>query len=169
MSSERIRLEILDVREPCTEAWSGMAGDDRKRFCGICKQDVFNLSAMTCEEAEALVTRAEGRVCVRFHRRADGTVTTRDCAPRLLEASRRRARRVLGVAAVAVAGVMSLIGGAGVAVASSSSATARLREWAEALDPTEPVIMGQAVVMPDPSRPAEPSKPAEPAEPEDEP
>jgi hypothetical protein len=30
-------------------------------------------------EAERLVVEKEGRLCVRFHRRADGTVLTRDC------------------------------------------------------------------------------------------
>jgi hypothetical protein len=56
-----------------------MYGDDRKRFCGDCKLNVYNLSGMTRNEAEALIMNAEGRLCVRFFRRADGTVITRDC------------------------------------------------------------------------------------------
>jgi len=41
---------------------------------------VFNLSAMTRGEAERLVqNKGEGRLCVRFFRRADGTLLTEDC------------------------------------------------------------------------------------------
>lgn len=56
-----------------------MYGDARKRFCGDCKLNVYNLSDMTRDEAEALIMNAEGRLCVRFYRRRDGTVLTRDC------------------------------------------------------------------------------------------
>jgi hypothetical protein len=56
-----------------------MYGDDRKRFCGDCKLNVYNLSGMTTDEAEALIMNAEGRLCVRIYRRADGSVITADC------------------------------------------------------------------------------------------
>jgi hypothetical protein len=56
-----------------------MYGDDQKRFCKECKLNVYNLSGMTREDAERLVTNAEGRLCVRFYRRADGTIITQDC------------------------------------------------------------------------------------------
>jgi len=56
-----------------------MYGDSRKRFCGDCKLHVYNLSGMTTDEAEALIINAEGRLCVRFYRRADGSVITQDC------------------------------------------------------------------------------------------
>jgi hypothetical protein len=56
-----------------------MYGDDRRRFCGDCKLNVYNLSGMTRDEAEALLMNAEGRLCVRFFKRADGTVITQDC------------------------------------------------------------------------------------------
>jgi hypothetical protein len=56
-----------------------MDGDDRVRFCRPCGRHVFNLSAMTRDEAETLVNRHEGRVCIRVYRRADGTLLTRDC------------------------------------------------------------------------------------------
>jgi hypothetical protein len=67
-----------------------MAGNERQRFCAQCKLNVYNLSEMTRAEAEALVARAEGRVCVRFYRRRDGTMLTRDC-PVGLRALRRGA------------------------------------------------------------------------------
>jgi len=56
-----------------------MYGDDRVRFCGQCSQNVFNLSAMTTEEAEDLIRRADGKLCVRFYRRDDGTILTKNC------------------------------------------------------------------------------------------
>jgi hypothetical protein len=56
-----------------------MAGDERVRFCGHCQRHVYNLSGMTRAEAEAVIHRKEGRPCVRFYRRPDGTILTRDC------------------------------------------------------------------------------------------
>jgi hypothetical protein len=56
-----------------------MYGNEQKRFCGDCKLNVYNLSGMTKGEAEALIMNAEGRLCVRFYRRTDGSVMTNDC------------------------------------------------------------------------------------------
>ncbi len=72
-------LENLVIATPCKAPWSAMSGDDRVRFCHDCRLNVYNLSAMTRAEAEALVREKEGRLCVRFYRRKDGTVLTRDC------------------------------------------------------------------------------------------
>lgn len=72
-------LKNISVASPCQADWNEMYGDDRKRFCGECKLNVYNLSGMTRDEAEALVTNAEGRLCVRFYRRADGSVITQEC------------------------------------------------------------------------------------------
>jgi hypothetical protein len=56
-----------------------MQGDDRVRFCGSCRLHVYNLSAMSRTEAQELVAATEGRRCVRFYIRKDGTVLTSDC------------------------------------------------------------------------------------------
>ena len=56
-----------------------MSGDERVRFCGQCHHNVYNLSEMTAKEAEDLLSRHEGKLCVRFYRREDGTVMTSDC------------------------------------------------------------------------------------------
>lgn len=72
-------LSNLSVASPCSADWNEMYGDERKRFCGDCKLNVYNLSGMTTEEAETLVMNAEGRLCVRFYKRADGSVITADC------------------------------------------------------------------------------------------
>lgn len=79
MSKFESPLDNIRIASPCSSDWDEMYGDERKRFCGECKLNVYNLSGMTKDEAEALVMNAEGRLCVRFYRRADGSVITEDC------------------------------------------------------------------------------------------
>jgi hypothetical protein len=74
-----VRLESLRVARPCQEDWALMTGEARVRHCARCDKDVFDLSAMTRGEAEALLARHGTRPCVRFFQRADGTVKTADC------------------------------------------------------------------------------------------
>lgn len=90
-------LDQIDIRTPCPVSWDSMSGDDRVRFCTHCRQNVFNLSAMTPEEALDLIRLKEGRVCARFFRRADGTLLTRDCSESRLVKFQRRVRTGLGV------------------------------------------------------------------------
>ncbi len=73
----------LEIASPCSALWSEMTGDDRSRFCQSCQLTVHNLSAMTTDDAQALLTKAQEadkRVCVRFYQREDGTVMTQDCS-----------------------------------------------------------------------------------------
>lgn len=56
-----------------------MVGDERRRYCGECRLNVYNLSGMTRAEAENLLENAEGRLCVRYYTRPDGSVLTQDC------------------------------------------------------------------------------------------
>jgi hypothetical protein len=86
-------LDRVTVAAPCGVGWENMAGDERVRFCGQCGLNVYNLSGMTKGEAERLVARAEGTLCVRYYRRADGTILTKNC-PAGLRALKRRAARV---------------------------------------------------------------------------
>ena len=72
-------LNNISVASPCPADWDQMYGNERKRFCGDCKLNVYNLSGMTMAEAEALVTNHEGRLCVRYYKRADGSIITADC------------------------------------------------------------------------------------------
>jgi len=78
MKSDNI-LDQIRVASPCHARWEDMSGDDRARFCLHCEKHVFNLSAMTQSEVEALVLEKEGRFCGRFHRRRDGRMLTADC------------------------------------------------------------------------------------------
>ena len=72
-------LENLKIASPCSQDWNAMIGNDRQRFCGACEMNVYNLSGMTREDAESMPATLEGRLCVRFYRRADGSVMTKDC------------------------------------------------------------------------------------------
>lgn len=99
-------LDDVRIASPCTASWDAMTGDDTVRFCGACKLNVYNLSNMTAADAAALVSRAEGRLCVRLYKRADGTMLTRDC-PVGLRAAIRRASRAAGAALTAVLGIFS--------------------------------------------------------------
>lgn len=72
-------LDEVQVAAPCHVAWDNMIGTQRIRYCHQCRRNVYNLSAMGREEAETLVQRHEGRLCIRFFRRADGTMLTQDC------------------------------------------------------------------------------------------
>ncbi len=72
-------LNNIKIASPCSQDWDKMIGTDRKRFCGECKLNVYNLSGMSRGAAENLLVNSEGRLCVRFFRRADGTILTKDC------------------------------------------------------------------------------------------
>jgi hypothetical protein len=79
MSKARFPLDTIKVAAPCTAEWRFMYGNQRVRFCGQCSQYVYNLSALTRQQAEDLILRHEGRLCVRYYRRNDGTIITRNC------------------------------------------------------------------------------------------
>src|SRR5215204_5124227 len=93
MSRFNSNLDHVRVAAPCSADWDSMFGDDRVRFCGQCKLNVYNLSEMRRAEAELLVGRAEGRVCVRYFQRRDGSIITDNC-PVGLRAIKRRLTRV---------------------------------------------------------------------------
>jgi hypothetical protein len=95
-------LENVRVASPCSASWDEMEGDEQVRFCGKCEKSVYNLSAMSGEEAEKLIAGATSSMCVRLYRRADGTVLTADCP---VGVHRKRVRRV--VVAAAGAGAMA--------------------------------------------------------------
>ena len=91
-------LKRVHIATPCPADWDKMVGDARVRFCGSCKLNVYNLSGMSRAEAEILVRQAEGEessphLCVRFYRRADGTMITSDCLVGLLARAARGVRR----------------------------------------------------------------------------
>ncbi len=73
------QLEKIKIAAPCTAEWRWMYGNDRVRFCSQCNLNVYNLSALTTGQAEDLIRNTEGRLCVRFYRRKDGSIITQNC------------------------------------------------------------------------------------------
>src|SRR5215212_5410702 len=100
-----LSLDVIDVARPCTMDWNKMRGDEQVRFCGHCSLHVYNLSEMSRSAAERLVRETEGRMCVRFYRRADGTVTTRDCG--IKAAAKRLGRWAATATAVVLSGFVA--------------------------------------------------------------
>ncbi|HEY3243925.1 MAG TPA: hypothetical protein VGM03_11300 [Phycisphaerae bacterium] len=138
-------LDQIRIAAPCTASWAEMTGDDRVRFCAQCKLHIYNLSAMTRQESEELIRNQEGRLCVGFYRRADGTILTANC-PVGLRAARRRLAKLVA----AFGGVIALLA-EGIAVLGSSgraTGTVRLRTM-------QPFAIGLA---PPPPPPVVPTK-----------
>jgi hypothetical protein len=107
MTAEALLVNIRVV-SPCSARWADMAGDERARFCGQCQKHVYNLSAMTAEDAASVIHEKEGKLCVRFYRRMDGMMLTADCPVGARRVSRRLKGILLGaVPLLVVAAVMN--------------------------------------------------------------
>lgn len=107
MSKRTSPLDNVSIAAPCSAGWDSMIGDERVRFCGQCNLNVYNLSAMNKGDAERLVAQTEGRLCIRYYRRTDGTILTNNC-PVGLRALKRRMSRITSASAAAV---FSFLGG----------------------------------------------------------
>ncbi len=150
-------LDQLRIASPCTMSWDAMKGDDRRRFCGACKLNVYDLSNLEAKEALDLVRRSEGgRVCMRFWRRKDGTVITADCPVGIADRARRRVRTL---AKALVVLMLTLVGGVAFAHTETGSRIVdRVHAFFSpppdppvpmAVPPGQRVVMGE-VALPDP-------------------
>lgn len=141
-------LEEIRIAEPCNASWEQMQGDEKVRFCGECRKNVYNLSAMTREEADGWVHELEGRLCVRFYQRRDGTVLTSNCPVGVRKARLWLSARLAGIAAAF----------AGMFVFGSKSAPAKMGDIATPTTPfvvlnnepkdDTPVVMGSPAPIP---------------------
>ena len=88
------RLKVRDIRiaSPCQKNWNHMVGSEQVRYCPECQRSVYNFSAMTTSEVEAITAAREG-LCARFYQAADGSMQT-ESSPRGLHESIRRASLV---------------------------------------------------------------------------
>ena len=102
-------LDHVRVASPCNVDWEQMIGSERSRFCAQCNLNVYNLSSMSRAEAEHLISNTEGRLCVRYYQRTDGSILTQDC-PVGLRALRRRLASVSKAVASAVLGFLAGLG-----------------------------------------------------------
>lgn len=94
---QRSKFDDIAIAAPCPISWEEMEGDERIKYCSLCHLNVYNLSEMTRKEGEALFARAGEQVCIRLHRRPDGTIITKDCpvGRRLADACARRVRTLV--------------------------------------------------------------------------
>src|SRR5580765_6421620 len=104
--ANKIPLDMIHVASPCPVSWDAMHGDDNARFCEECSQFVYNLSELTKVEAEALIMAHEGKMCVRYYRRIDGTVMTKDCP-----VGWRAAKRHIALVGTVIAGLFLAVVG----------------------------------------------------------
>lgn len=100
-------LSHVRIAAPCRADWERMHGNQRVRFCGECSMNVYNLSNMSKRDAETLILSAEGRMCVRYYHRADGTILTNNCPVGL----RALKRRVSGMSRAVISSVLSFFAG----------------------------------------------------------
>lgn len=95
-------VQRLYIAAPCDVGWDTMEGDERTRFCGQCKLNVYNVAEMSTKEAASLIRTNEDSLCLRLYRRKDGTIITNNC-PVGLRKIRDRMKRC------AAALIMSLV------------------------------------------------------------
>ncbi len=107
MNYELPLLDQIHVATPCQASWNEMQGDNQVRFCSHCRLNVYNLSEIPRDEAENLVRSREGRLCVRFYRRQDGTILTRDCPVGSAALQQRLVRSIAAIAGL----LMALVSG----------------------------------------------------------
>ena len=69
-------LDIVTIPAPCPMQWEEMEGDATlARSCSQCHKQIFNLSAMSRADAEALLARSE-HPCITYLRGGDGKILT---------------------------------------------------------------------------------------------
>ena len=140
-----ILLHTIKVASPCHADWDKMEGDSHVRFCGGCRKNVYNLSEMGSGEGQALVSRLEGRLCVRFYTRADGTLLTQDCPVGLRAVRRKLVRKLSYAAAMLLSCASGLLRGMGVAQAATP---AKKHVKPHAIQPSH--TMGKPILPPPP-------------------
>ena len=133
-------LDQVRIASPCKADWNEMLGDERVRFCLGCEKNVYNLSSMAKDDAEALLRERLGNeVCIRFYQRADGTILTQDCP----EGVKKKRRKKLALA-VAGAGAMA-----------AAAATMFIRATSTCEKPAGVATAGSAVYTPTAPEPVE--------------
>ncbi|QQR57318.1 MAG: hypothetical protein IPG59_20425 [Candidatus Melainabacteria bacterium] len=137
-------LDRISIAAPCSADWDNMVGDERERFCNQCTLNVYNISSMSKADAEEFLSlRTQGRVCVQFYKRKDGTIITDNC-PKGLRVIRDKTRKMIQAASA----FLTLI------------ATSNLFAWAQQTNKSsqEMPLRGKVSVKPDANK-SDPNKP----------
>jgi hypothetical protein len=133
-SVPQISLDQIVVAEPCHASWNQMRGNGAGRFCSHCQKTVHDLSAMPSDEAERLLCRSVGELCIRFTKAADGQVLTLDY--RTMTGKRRWSWKIWTV--------IALIGALTLGVVNAALFGTRVM-------PARTVIMGALPALPNPT------------------
>jgi len=110
-------LNNITIPSACSADWNSMTGNDQVRFCEHCHLEVHNLSLMTRNQAQRLVARSNGRLCVRYHHDPTGRPITLPVRQKL----HRIRRRVSKIAAGAFTATLSVTSAVAQGSASSQS------------------------------------------------
>jgi hypothetical protein len=108
--SVKVLLDQINVQSPCTASWDAMTGNDQIRFCHHCSLSVHNLSEMTSRQVFKLIAKSNGRLCIRYMRRPDGSLDTSKSLRSSAVKLHRISRRVSQVAAGAFTATLSVTG-----------------------------------------------------------
>ncbi len=163
MASEKsVSLDIINVASPCPVPWDSMEGDERVRYCAKCELNVYDLENLSRDEAEALVFNREGRLCVHFYRRADGTVLTKDCPIGMRTVRRQLARVVTAIVAMIALLSCGIIFGTEEIAGRGGHQTGPLTRFVEWIDPYRFELAGDICIPPLPQPPPPPAPPQDP-------
>lgn len=145
-----IQLDQIKIASPCTADWESMTGTDQARFCGQCRKNVYNLSEMTRDDAQRVVEEHEGRLCVRFYTRVDGTMLTQDCPVGLHAVRYRRVKKFSYAAAVLLSCGVGLVRGASAVTKTAKTLVPVVKAHPKSLrvKPVRPTAMLGRMVMP---------------------
>ena len=152
-------LQSVRVASPCNADWNEMQAveGERVHFCSGCSKNVYNLSAMSQSEAEGLLRKHEGRLCVRYYQRRDGTVLTGDCP-----VGAQAVRMALIRRSVVAAGLFALMFGAMAAINRAEMSQRQAPMGSVAIAP-QPVAGGVSIsIEADPVTTGEPAPKPEP-------
>lgn len=118
-------LSNVSVASPCSADWDSMIGNDQVRFCGHCNLDVHNLSRMSRSQAERLVARANGRLCIRYDEDPAGRPLTLPAGRKLHHIGRRVSRLAAGAFTATLSVTSAVAQGSMTVQRDSSSPTAQ--------------------------------------------
>lgn len=151
-------LPRIKIAAPCHARWEDMMGDERSRFCAQCDKRVYNFSGMSAEEISQFIMDSEGRACVRFYQRVDGTMLLENCPIGAARLIRRVKIAVCSTIALFAFGMGALL--ANIKQQSRTEAVSRVELlWDDALWKVKGwlgiqrprLIMGSICVLPSPT------------------
>lgn len=76
---ERIPVDNFKMAKPCQWQWEDDGFNDPFRYCGLCKQVVYNFDDVDKPEAMALIYQRENQEKPHLFKRTDGKFMTADC------------------------------------------------------------------------------------------